>query len=230
MTKARWRGLLLAGLLCLTAAGCRDKARYLVVTKITHFALYGNGNALNLPLFAGQPDADKIVRDVTLAEYYYQTLASVYGPKAYTFLADSAVELLLEHAGDLRVAQPVYGYQGAKAQLDLLAGLVFGKHGGIPVPRDGHRHGTGASPYRAGARRAVGIGGDALRFRGKPRSHCGDRGQGAGRHATASRRTVWPRFCARRTGCRGTPPRRPFAPVISAGWTNCAAHARCACP
>lgn len=113
---------LLGLLVCvlLLAASCAHKTeRYLVVSEIAHFEIQGNGTALNLPVFAGTLGIEQIVRDVKLAEYYYDKLSSVYDFKSFTFVGSSSRETLLDKAGMLHVPQLVYDYEDSLAHLEL---------------------------------------------------------------------------------------------------------------
>jgi TonB family protein len=101
--------------------GCkgREAARFLVVSEVTHFEIQGNGKALNFPVFAGTLSTDDIARDVTLAEYYYKKLASVYEFKSFTFVNTKASETLLDREGKLAAPQPVYAYEDSSSRLEL---------------------------------------------------------------------------------------------------------------
>jgi protein TonB len=105
----------------MLAGSCsRDaKTRYLVISEAVHFELQPGSGTLNLPVFAGTMGLEKIVRDVSQAEFYFQKLSAVYGPKSFRFLADSTVELLLEKSGPLHSPQPVYGFDEADARIEL---------------------------------------------------------------------------------------------------------------
>jgi TonB family protein len=117
--------VLLACTVALLSGSChRDSAiRCLVISEAVHFELQPGVGTLNLPVFAGTIGAEKIVRDVSQAEYYYQKLSAVYGPKSFRFLADSTVELMLEHPGPLHSPQLVYGFDddGSRIELSLLS-------------------------------------------------------------------------------------------------------------
>jgi len=110
--------ILSAALLFLFA--CRSAGtRYLVISEATHFEIQGNGQALNLPVFAGTLGIDVIVRNVTTAEYYYQKLSSVYEFKSFTFVNTASNEILLDRAGDLHQPQSVYSFNDSTAKIDL---------------------------------------------------------------------------------------------------------------
>jgi TonB family protein len=112
---------LLVTAVVLMTGSCRreDKLRYLVISEAVHFELQPGAGTLNLPVFAGTMGVEKIVRDVSQAEFYYQKLAGVYGPKSFRFLADSTVELLLEQPGPLHAPQPVYSFDDRDSKIDL---------------------------------------------------------------------------------------------------------------
>jgi TonB family protein len=93
--------------------------RYLIISEATHFAIQGNGTSLNLPIFAGTLDVEQIVRDVTLAEYYYNKLSSVYDFKSFTFIGNSSSESLLDRTGRLHEPQRVYAFEDSSSSLEL---------------------------------------------------------------------------------------------------------------
>ncbi|MDD5089229.1 MAG: energy transducer TonB [bacterium] len=109
--------VLLGVLLCLSCA--KKTERYLLVSEVAHFEIQGDGKSLNLPLFAGTLRVEEILRDVKLAEYYYQKLSPVYDFKAFTFVGSCSRETLLDRAGELHAPQPVYEYEDSLARLDL---------------------------------------------------------------------------------------------------------------
>jgi TonB family protein len=93
--------------------------RYLVISETVHYELQPGSGTLKLPVFAGNMGVENIVRDVSQAEYYYQKLSAVYGPKSFQFLADSTVELLLERAGSLPAPQLMYEFNADDSRMDL---------------------------------------------------------------------------------------------------------------
>ena len=95
------------------------QSRYLVISEAVHFELQPGAGALNLPVFAGTMGVEKIVCDVSQAEYYFQKLSTVYGPKSFRFLADSTIELLLVQPGPLVSPQSVYGFEDGDSRVDL---------------------------------------------------------------------------------------------------------------
>jgi TonB family protein len=112
---------LLASTLMVLAGSCHREPdiRYLVISEAVRFELQPGADALNLPMFAGTMGMEKIVRDVSQAEYYYQKLSSVYGAKSFRFMADSTVELLLDRTGQLSSPQAVYGFDDNDSRIDL---------------------------------------------------------------------------------------------------------------
>jgi TonB family protein len=90
-----------------------------VISEAVHFELQPGVGTLNLPVFGGAMGVEKIVRDVSQAEYYYQKLSAVYGPKSFRFLADSTVELLLKHSGPLREPRLVYEFADDVSRTEL---------------------------------------------------------------------------------------------------------------
>ena len=112
---------LLALAVALLNGSChRDhQTRCLVISEAVHFELQPGVSTLNLPVFAGMMGVEKIVRDVSQAEFYYKKLSAVYGPKSFRFLADSTVELLLEQSGPLRSPPVVYGFEDGDSRIDL---------------------------------------------------------------------------------------------------------------
>ncbi len=105
----------------LFTTSCRrhEAVRYLIISEAVHFELQPGNGTLNLPVFAGTLGVEKIVRDVSQAEFYYQKLSTIHGPRSFRFLADSTVELLLEKAGPLHSPQLVYGFDDDSSRVDL---------------------------------------------------------------------------------------------------------------
>ena len=101
--------------------GCkgRENARFLVVSEATHFEIQGNGKTLNFPVFVGTLRTDNIARDVTLAEYYYAKLSSVYEFKAFSYMNGKVTETLLDREGKLTAPQPVYSFEDSSSRLEL---------------------------------------------------------------------------------------------------------------
>jgi len=101
--------------------GCkgREAACFLVVSEATHFEIQGNGKTLNFPVFVGTLGTDNIARDVTLAEYYYDKLSSVYEFKAFTYMNGKVTETLLDREGKLPAPQAVYSYEDSSSRLEL---------------------------------------------------------------------------------------------------------------
>jgi TonB family protein len=113
-----------AAIAVFTAAaffGCKghEAARYLIVSEATHFEIQGNGKALNFPVFVGTLSTEAIARDVTLAEYYYQKLSSVYDFKSFTYMNAKVTETLLDREGKLAAPQPVYTFGDSSSRLEL---------------------------------------------------------------------------------------------------------------
>lgn len=111
-------------LLAVAAAaffGCkgREGTRFLVVSEATHFEIQGNGKTLNFPVFVGTLRTEAIARDVSLAEYYYDKLSSLYEFKAFTYMNGKVTETLLDREGKLVAPQTVYSYEDSSSRLEL---------------------------------------------------------------------------------------------------------------
>ena len=121
MFKKIFLPLLLSIILLVIAGSCDrfSKNKFLIVTETTHFEIQGNDTTLNLPIFAGTLDIEKIVRDVTLAEYYYKKLSSVYSFKSFTFVENRSQESLLEQTGKLHAPLSVYSFEDSSYKMDL---------------------------------------------------------------------------------------------------------------
>ncbi len=111
--------ILIGGLLLFSCGG-KPPSQTLIVSEAAHFMIQGNGTALNLPIFAGTLGVDEIVRDVTLAEYYYDKLSAVYNFQAFNFMAANASEYLLDRPGSLIAPQTIYAYDDSVSHIELL--------------------------------------------------------------------------------------------------------------
>ncbi len=70
-------------------------------------------------MFAATLRVEEILRDVKLAEYYYEKLSPVYDFKSFTFAGASSRETLLDRPGPLHAPLPVYSYEDSLARLEL---------------------------------------------------------------------------------------------------------------
>ncbi|MFH1010500.1 MAG: energy transducer TonB [bacterium] len=108
--------------------GCQKTPRkVLVVSEVTHFAVQGNGRALNLPIFAGTLDMAQIAREISLAQYYYDKLSSVYDFKSFTVIGSGSSETLIEKEQRFHEPQSVYCHEDSLSRLQLsLTGFANG--------------------------------------------------------------------------------------------------------
>lgn len=109
-------------LIAMIGVGCKktQSARYLVISEATHFRIQGNGKHLDFPIFAGMLKTEEIARDISLAEYYYKTLSSVYEFKSFTFVDGALKETLIDREGPLPAPMTVYSFEDSSAKLELL--------------------------------------------------------------------------------------------------------------
>jgi len=110
--------VLLAAMVLWSGCG-RRQDRHLVVAEATHFLVQGEGDALNFPLFPGTLGVDEIERDLSLADYYYRKLSSVYNFRSFNFVGTSGLEHLLERDGLLDQPLPVYTYDDSVSRVDI---------------------------------------------------------------------------------------------------------------
>jgi TonB family protein len=100
--------------------GCQKTPhKVLLVSEVTHFAVQGNGKALNLPIFAGTLDVARIAREISLAQYYYDKLSSVYAFKSFTVVGSGSSETLIEEEPTFREPQSVYCHEDSLSRLQL---------------------------------------------------------------------------------------------------------------
>jgi TonB family protein len=100
--------------------GCQKTPhKVLLVSEVTHFAVQGNGKALNLPIFAGTLDVARIAREISLAQYYYDKLSSVYAFKSFSVIGSGSSETLIEEEPSFREPQSVYCHEDSLSRVQL---------------------------------------------------------------------------------------------------------------
>lgn len=110
---------LLVAAALLILSGCGSKPPSLVVTRITHFLVQGNGESLNFPLFAETISIETIERDLAIAEYYHKKLAELYSFKSFNLIDSEVNEYLIRNREDLGLPHSIYQYSDSLASIEL---------------------------------------------------------------------------------------------------------------
>jgi TonB family protein len=109
---------ILSGLL-LSFSGCGSKTSSLVVTRVTHFLVQGNGESLNFPLFAETIGIETIERDLAIAEYYHEKLSGLYNFKSFSLINSAVNEYLLNSNDDLGSPLLIYEHEDSLTSIEL---------------------------------------------------------------------------------------------------------------
>ncbi len=105
--------------LILLINGCGSKTPSLVVSRVTHFLVQGNGESLNFPLFAETISIETIERELAIAEHYHEKLAELYSFKSFSLVNSSVNEYLLENSDDLGIPHIVYEHSDSLTLVEL---------------------------------------------------------------------------------------------------------------
>lgn len=103
----------------LVFSGCGSKSPSLVVSRVTHFLVQGNGESLNFPLFAETIGIETIERDLAIAEYYHKKLSELYSFKSFNLINSAVSEYLLSSAAEFNSLHPIYQYEDSLTSIEL---------------------------------------------------------------------------------------------------------------
>jgi TonB family protein len=103
----------------LSLAGCHKYSPVLVVSRVTHFVVQGNGTSLNFPLFAETIDIETIERDMAIAEYYHEKLSGLYNFQSFDLINSTVDEYLLDNPDVLDKSRVIYEHADSLTMIQL---------------------------------------------------------------------------------------------------------------
>jgi TonB family protein len=105
--------------IALFADGCKTHSPVLVVSRVTHFLVQGDGTSLNFPLFAETIDIETIERDLAIADYYHEKLSELYKFQSFDLVNSTVDEYLLDHPNDLDQSRVIYEHTDSLTTIQL---------------------------------------------------------------------------------------------------------------